>query len=865
MGLVSYDGERLRIRIPRYLRFKIPDYRIDTPLKRNSWFLLMLIFLSGFSDVFATSEYAYYTLNEGSGNAVDNTGSFTLTQSGTVHNITGKLGNARGTYSAGNYFSISSGVALASNEAWSVVGWIKQNTTSSADSLILGNFIGAESNDKWKIYLYSDNSAGNDRQARFRLCTWTGSAEANIQEIYTSAIDLNDAWVFVSFQYNTSVSNNMKACYNNGNCVYGTYNAGGLSTGKLGLGGAYSYTSMAYSIKDLDDFRIYKSYLTNAELSTLYNAGAGYYYSLNFSAFVEDNYHPYLITDNSTSHFFMENTSQILNFNAFNNTANLSGLQMLQYNISALNTGWVNVTAGSNFNVTFNGSVSNYSVVVRDYYNSSVNVSAYFYTANVGNWSSVFSSNVLSGEDNWVNSSFVGSAPVGAVFYNSTKWNNTYYLGLSNNFVVNVVGYNVTVLWDSYVNISFGGVNLSFNDTLRSQTFYYPFIDNCSSFGTRALNITWLDEVNDSLISNVSGSIYMGVVMPVGNSLNYNFSFDDVDGVGLCIYPAWASYDFSANLSYERSGYFGREYYYSDSSLNNVTDVLSLYLLEDTVGDRIDFEVVDQFNNELEGYYVLVKRWYSVDDAYLLVDVVCTNYLGEASSYIQYSGTQNVYYEVLVEDPDHVPVYTISKQRYYDPIQTLRITITEGSNDFLETRGNFVFSSNVVDVQNLTTSILSGTLTDTSGASILGGVNVFRVYSGNMTIVSGCNNSAVSNSLTVACDLGNVTGKTFFVEAYAIYDSVRFVVFSDYLYFESYMDYGDNGLIVGVVLFGFLIFAGMYVGASSGSMVIGGLFGYFLALIINGAFSIVYINPVVSSVLWGFGLVIAGLCLWRVE
>lgn len=821
MKLIEFNDNNVKVRIPRYITFKIPDPVVIKDKK--PLFLIALLMFSMFGDVVFATDYTD-----------DFEGGQDWTQNGFYNPFNVNSTNALdGVYGlCGFHITGGDGLAYHNVSGRTTYSWFIKEIGSDDN---YQDLIGLDSVGVRKMMIRQQSGV-------FRMLTYNSGW---VDDVITGCPSFAfDTWYKVEIGYTDSDTTAYFNVYNENEIL--------LCSDSQAVTGV---TIDRFSFQNGNDVGVTVC-IDNVNLG---RAGINLYGKYNAT----------LITDNSTNHFFKFNTTQTLNFNSFNSSgSSLSGLQMLNYSIPDLSLYNVNVTSGASFNITFNNSgVSNYTVIVQDYYNSSTSLTSYFYTADVNSWSSIYSDNVLVNSTNWINSSMIISMPVGAISYNTTLWNNTYYNGLSNNFIVSgVSGYNSSVLWDNYVNISFMGTNLTFNNTLREQTFYNPFIDNCSYFSVRALNITWLDEVTKAPVSSVvNGSIFMSIDMPVGNDLYYNFSFNNVTEVGLCIYPAWASYDFSANLTYESTGYFGREYYYSDSSLNNITDILSLYLLSDAVGDRIDFEVYDQFNNELEGYYVKVKRWYSDTDAYVVVDFVRTNYLGEASSYIHYSGTQNVYYELLVEDGEHLPVYTISKQRYYDPIQTLRITITEGSTDFLSIRGNYVFSSNVDEVQAGNTTILSGTLTDTSGASILGGVNVFRVFSTNMTGVSGCNNSAVSNSLTVACDLGNVTGNTYFIEAYAIYDNVRFVVYSDYLYFESYMDYGNNGLIVGVILFGFLIFAGLYIGMSSGSMVIGGLVGYMLALIINGAFNIVYINPMVSSIMWGFGIVIAGLCIWRME
>ena len=159
------------------------------------------------------------------------------------------------------------------------------------------------------------------------------------------------------------------------------------------------------------------------------------------------------------------------------------------------------------------------------------------------------------------------------------------------------------------------------------QTFI-PVIDNCSTYSMRAINFSILDEVNDTAISTDVGGYFEVWIASQNNMTAYNLSWSNINAGGICIYPNSSNYSVFGQMEYTYPGFDTRTYYFTNTTFDNITNVIVLYLSNNTAA--VTFSVKDQDDNEVAGAYIHVLPYDLTTNSYTTGEILRTDTQGEA-------------------------------------------------------------------------------------------------------------------------------------------------------------------------------------------------------------------------------------------
>ena len=239
------------------------------------------------------------------------------------------------------------------------------------------------------------------------------------------------------------------------------------------------------------------------------------------------------------------------------------------------------------------------------------------------------------------------------LFYNNTE----YFVGTDNdNFTVTVTAPisagNNPFYW--FVNVD----GVDFNLSEANQTVIDFGLDNCTTYSTEAINFTFYDEGNSSLIYvDVSGTINY-----TSNGIPRTYTIDEttVDSFSVCISPSYAEFTGVYNLFYSAAIYPERRYYENTAIYNNASVGVGLYSLLATEGIYARFQVVNGFNAPIEGVQGTMKKL-----------------IGGSWTTVEQENTDGSGLDTFFVDPDTDYEFTFSKDGVGSKTVILRPTTSE--------------------------------------------------------------------------------------------------------------------------------------------------------------------------------------------
>lgn len=205
---------------------------------------------------------AWWSMDETSGNRADSTGSYDLTDVNTVGSTTGLVGNAASFDSANSEYLSSATFPDCSDRDFSIIGWVRIVDTSLTQR-IFSNFGGAGSRS-----LYLRNVGG----ALQVLISSDGTASTS--RGLGSSVD--NTWHFVYF-YHDSVNDEIGGSVDDGSVLSSAYSGGCYGSGSPWYVGGESTSQNLTG--DVDELVWYDQVLSAADVTYLYNGGAGRAYA----------------------------------------------------------------------------------------------------------------------------------------------------------------------------------------------------------------------------------------------------------------------------------------------------------------------------------------------------------------------------------------------------------------------------------------------------------------------------------------------------------------------------------------------------------------------------------------------------------
>ena len=357
------------------------------------------------------------------------------------------------------------------------------------------------------------------------------------------------------------------------------------------------------------------------------------------------------------------------------------------------------------------------------------------------------------------------------------------------------------IVWQYDLNFTTGieTGNASFNQTVN-----IVGIDNCSSYGMRAYNLTIKDEVTKTLLNGTIGGYFQVWSDNPDNFINVNLSWSHGttnSPVSICISANETTYYSYGQMEYSSSGYATKSHYFSNTSFNNNTKFLDLFLNNGT--SLVTFTVRDFNDNPIEDVIIKVLSYDVATNAYTLSEVLKSDTDGVAIGNIVLNSD---WYAFILEIDEVIF------------LQTLPTKITSTSKTF-----RINLASNLYDIYDIVEGV-SHSLTFTNSTSSFSftyndpnsGINeacikvVKRNIAGDTTLGQSC---SASTSGTILYNITEDVGKnTYTAFTWVVVDNnEEFHLGSLSVNFDNtYKTFGQSGIFASFLLVVTMVMVGIW-------------------------------------------------------
>jgi hypothetical protein len=312
-----------------------------------------------------------------------------------------------------------------------------------------------------------------------------------------------------------------------------------------------------------------------------------------------------------------------------------------------------------------------------------------------------------------------------------------------------------------------GTGSIPFNTSEKQQNISRIYLlDTNTTSQTRTLNFTTWDERNRTSLSPMSFEATFEIWLGEGSVVrNISFSNLSTSSMQLYLYPNDTYYT-NAYIQYNAVGihngtYTQRNYNFQNATINNATQNIRLFLLDNSHSTSFIQRVVTTSQIAVTNALILQQRYYPSDDSYETVSITRTNGQGQSVGF----------YEVEIPDYRHIIVQNgnvlklTEKGKIFAESTPATLIFTIGE-ELTNAWGSFENISNLVSslTFNETTKIVTYTWIDTTGALSIANLTVEQSQSsiGNTAI---CSLSSTLVAGTLNCNLSAYNG-TFIAKSY---------------------------------------------------------------------------------------------------
>ena len=715
-----YPGDSVEW-IPELFGVKIPEWAI--------W-----------EESFNTDITSYFDFN-GTGTNLPNlvNASNNGTGSGAVNWTTdGLIGNASG-FDGNYYIGVSDTVWDNSSDAVSISLWFQQTVTGTSD------IINTDS-------VPTDNNFGIAVDASNDMRVYAGDGDTG------HYLALDDNWRHVVVTIEPS---NQARIYVNGT-LSTNFSIGAPFIENKGLKIGSDRTGGDKFQGNIDELGVWERLLTDAEITDLYNSGAGLTYIGEFPISVTlDN-----PTNNSeflaktigftANHSTTTSTLKNTTLKVWNSTG---GLYLSNETNITGTTNTTNLSLAITINDTYHWNFYSCTLVECGYATNNRTLTATHIKTNSETYENVTTEGNL--EDFEINLTTSGSQiTVANLIYNSTA-----YAGTLN---IDGVNYRITreievplVTTEEEVDLYWqlrlaNGYTL--NTTTRTQNITNIGIDNCSSYGFLIANFTLKDEDSQTTLipaATFNTSIKIDLdLFTVGSTepiINYSNDYNYTNPAQICLSQINSSeYEMNLIVEYSSKDRFTEFYNIKNYSLTNSTlgQNISLYDLNSTKGQEFKLTYKDSNFNTVPDALVQVQRQYVDEGVFKTIEIPKISSAGYTMVHLIRNDA--VYNLIIIKDGvvldsfDNIVANCQTPTLKDCEININSLASTVSPEDF-DLDGDF--SSTLT--YNETTRVISSTFAITSGSSAVTTLNatLFNAF-GNTTI---CSDSLDSAGGTLSC------------------------------------------------------------------------------------------------------------------
>jgi hypothetical protein len=367
----------------------------------------------------------------------------------------------------------------------------------------------------------------------------------------------------------------------------------------------------------------------------------------------------------------------------------------------------------------------------------------------------------------------------------------------------------IDVGWLIYVSNALTGLVYGAVSPIKQQTVSRAWVGNCSTIGIPTINFTFYDEQTlDPLLGylDLSLSLNLDVIKQFSFDLNNQTNFT------LCLYPNWATYPSTMNMTYYATGYVPRDKDLTIITLTNTSQNYDLYLLSDTEYSTVVFTIEDAIGIKQINTTMKVYKYAEALSEYILLDEGITDDYGVTVMPLEL----NLEYKLEFYQNNTL---VHSEFKYVTSTAELIKIGTLTDPDFMNyDTTNYTYSFN-----NATnTTVL--TVTDSSPFFNSSWLTVEKLGL--------LGNTLICNSTNLTCYLGNQTGVYSLILIVNYTTGYYKIVFNTLINLEGdTLNIGSTGIILGFIFLGTLVMLGLEFGDVAG--LIGAVFGLLLNVLIG--------------------------------
>lgn len=378
--------------------------------------------------------------------------------------------------------------------------------------------------------------------------------------------------------------------------------------------------------------------------------------------------------------------------------------------------------------------------------------------------------------------------------YSPTEYSFTNYTIFNYSFTTPSVNSSQNISFNWVFNLSrakvAGAIEVIDNFTINvsnQQQVLITGIDNCSTYTTRAVNFTLLNESNDLKINGTLGGYFEVWVSAQSSYRNFNLSWGTSEEFGICINEPTASYIASAQMEYAATGFTTETYYFTNTTLDNTTDLINLYLSDSSTS--VLFTITDENDIEIQGAYLHILAYDLATDSSTTTEILKTSTDGTAIGQIVLN-TQRYKFiviyggSVVFESSDII--LTAS---------TYNIRVTLGTNYFVNY--NVIKEVSCILTYDNDTRTFDYTFADATGGVTKGCIDITRQTGSTYQTVNSSCLSAASGSISIV--IAQPTGVPTYVGTGSVYiDGEQFVCgnSTSFSYDRRYESYGLSGIFI---------------------------------------------------------------------
>lgn len=332
------------------------------------------------------------------------------------------------------------------------------------------------------------------------------------------------------------------------------------------------------------------------------------------------------------------------------------------------------------------------------------------------------------------------------------------------------------------------GIELSSTEALN-------VLQLCSDQATQtSLNFTTYDEEKNGTILNITYEVEFDIVQTVGGVYN-NLTFNVTDQhFALCIYPEDSNYTIRGTIKYynkstSTTDYNTRYYFMQNYTIDNTSDDISLYLLEDQLSNDMEFSIMDNYNFPVEDVVLKATRFFVSEDQYKQVDMGLTDYDGNTVLHLKL----NEWYIFLIER--NGVVIRALPQKYLISTSSLSLFTGEGKDvEFFDYYNTLAYGCE----NSESAQMITCTYSDTSGkmASMKLTIEKRQLVGGFITI---CENTSQSTSGTISCSYAGYNNTEIMYElkgGFCCSDPTSWSLVREFIYAGTVTTFGITGIIV---------------------------------------------------------------------